>query len=114
MQAATQDDRFAGPQGRQNTEGRRPRGCAAILVICETAFSLLLVAAAGLLLRSFAEILKVDPGFRPEGVLTMRVALPDAVYSKPEQMRGFYDGLAGPGAEASRSAVGGSRFRASA
>jgi predicted permease len=62
-------------------------------VICETAFSLLLIAAAGLLLRSFAEILKVDPGFRPDGVLTMRVALPDAVYSKPEQVRGFYSEL---------------------
>jgi putative ABC transport system permease protein len=64
-----------------------------VLVICETAFSVLLVAAAGLLLRSFAEILRVDPGFRPEGVLTMRVALPDAVYSKPEQIRGFYSEL---------------------
>ena len=59
-------------------------------MICETAFSLLLIAAAGLLLRSFAEILKVDPGFRPDGVLTMRVALPETIYSKPEQVRGFY------------------------
>jgi hypothetical protein len=65
----------------------------ATLVICETALSLLLVAAAGLLLRSFAQILKVDPGFRPDGVLTLRVALPDAVYSKPEQVRGFYNEL---------------------
>ena len=62
-------------------------------MICETAFSLLLIAAAGLLLRSFAEVLKVDPGFRPDGVLTMRVALPDVVYSKPEQVRGFYSEL---------------------
>ena len=62
-------------------------------MICETALSLLLVAAAGLLLRSFAQILKVDPGFRPDGVLTLRVALPDAVYSKPEQVRGFYNEL---------------------
>ena len=62
-------------------------------MICETALSVLLVAGAGLLLRSFAQILKVDPGFRPEGVLTMRVALPDAVYSKPEQVRGFCNEL---------------------
>jgi predicted permease len=66
-----------------------------VLVICETALSLLLIAAAGLLIRSFAEILKVDPGFRPDGVLTMRVALPDAVYSKPAQVRGFYADLLG-------------------
>lgn len=77
----------------RNTEGRRPRRMRTALLIAETAFSVLLVAAAGLLLRSFAEILRVDPGFRPEGVLTMRVALPDAVYSKPEQIRGFYSQL---------------------
>jgi putative ABC transport system permease protein len=77
----------------RNTEGRRPKRLRSALVICETALSLLLVAGAGLLLRSFAQILKVDPGFRPEGVLTLRVALPDAIYSKPEQIRGFYSEL---------------------
>jgi predicted permease len=82
-------------KGGRSTEGRRPKRLRATLVICETAFSLLLVAAAGLLLRSFAQILKVDPGFRPDGVLTLRVALPDAVYSKPEQVRGFYNELIG-------------------
>jgi putative ABC transport system permease protein len=74
----------------RSTEGRRPRRLRAALVICETALSLLLVVGAGLLLRSFARILQVDPGFRPDGVLTLRVALPDALYSKPEQVRGFY------------------------
>ena len=77
----------------KNTEGRRPRRLRTVLVIAETAFSVLLVAAAGLLLRSFAEVLRVDPGFRPEGVLTMRAALPGAIYSKPDQIRGFYSDL---------------------
>jgi putative ABC transport system permease protein len=81
---------FEGLKGGRSTEGKRPKRLRSALVICETALSLLLIAAAGLLIRSFAEILKVDPGFRPDGVLTMRVALPDAVYSKPEQVRGFY------------------------
>jgi predicted permease len=84
---------FEGLKGGRSTEGRRPRRLRGTLVIFETALSLLLVVAAGLLLRSFAQILKVDPGFRPEGVLTMRIALPDAVYGKPEQVRGFYSGL---------------------
>ncbi|MGA8740710.1 MAG: ABC transporter permease, partial [Terracidiphilus sp.] len=84
---------FEGLKGGRSTEGKRPKRLRSALVICETAFSLLLIAAAGLLLRSFAEILKVDPGFRPDGVLTMRIALPDAIYSKPEQVRGFYAGL---------------------
>ncbi|MGC1461507.1 MAG: ABC transporter permease [Terracidiphilus sp.] len=82
-------------KGARSTEGRRPKRLRATLVICETAFSLLLVAAGGLLLRSFAQILKVDPGFRSDGVLTLRVSLPDAVYSKPEQVRGFYNELIG-------------------
>lgn len=77
----------------RNTEGKRPKRLRSVLVICETAFSLLLVAGAGLLIRSFAEILKVDPGFRPDNVLTMRISLPDATYSKPEQIRSFYSSL---------------------
>jgi predicted permease len=92
LQAARREN-FEGLKGGRSTEGRRPKRLRATLVICETALSLLLVAGAGLLLRSFAQILKVDPGFRPEGVLTLRVALPDAVYSKPEQVRGFYSEL---------------------
>lgn len=77
----------------RNTEGKRPKRLRSALVICETALSLLLVAGAGLLIRSFAQILKVDPGFRPDNVLTMRVSLPDATYSKPEQIRAFYSSL---------------------
>ncbi|MGC2300697.1 MAG: ABC transporter permease, partial [Acidobacteriaceae bacterium] len=92
LQAARRQN-FEGLKGGRSTEGRRPKRLRATLVICETALSLLLVAGAGLLLRSFAQILKVDPGFRPDGVLTLRVALPDAVYSKPEQVRGFYSEL---------------------
>jgi len=92
LQAARKES-FDGLKSGKSTEGRRPKRLRAALVLCETAVSMLLIAAAGLLLRSFAQILKVDPGFRPDGVLTMRVALPDAVYSKPEQVRGFYNEL---------------------
>ena len=90
---AGRKESFDGLKSGRSTEGRRPRRLRATLVICETALSLLLVAAAGLLLRSFARILTVDPGFRPDGVLTLRVALPDAIYGKPEQVRGFYQEL---------------------
>jgi putative ABC transport system permease protein len=90
---AARKRRFDGLKSGRSTEGKQPKRLRSILVICETALSLLLVAAAGLLLRSFAQILKVDPGFRPDNVLTLRIALPDAVYSKPEQVRGFYSEL---------------------
>jgi putative ABC transport system permease protein len=85
--------KFDALKSGRNTEGRQPKRLRSALIICETALSLLLVAGAGLLLRSFAQILKVDPGFRPDGVLTLRVALPDAIYSKPEQIRTFYSEL---------------------
>jgi putative ABC transport system permease protein len=85
--------RFDGLKGGRSTEGARPKRLRSVLVVCETALSLLLAVGAGLLLRSFARVLEVDPGFRPSGVLTLRVALPDAVYSKPEQVRGFYQRL---------------------
>jgi predicted permease len=77
----------------RSTEGAQSKRLRRALVIGETALSLVLLAGAGLLIRSFEEVLKVDPGFRPEGVLTMRVALPDAQYSKPQQVRGFYSEL---------------------
>ncbi len=77
-------------RGGPMTPSHRIRGA---LVIGEAALSLLLLAGAGLLLRSFLQILRVDPGFRPEGVLTLQVALPETQYSKPQQVRTFYNDL---------------------
>ncbi len=59
------------------------------LVIAEVAISLTLLVGAGLLIRSFLRLQEVDSGFRPEGVLTMRLSLPDK-YSKAEQTRTFF------------------------
>jgi putative ABC transport system permease protein len=77
----------------RSTGSGQSRRLRRALVMAETALSLLLLAGAGLLMRSFEQILKVDPGFRPDNVLTMRVALPGAQYTKPEQVRNFYHTL---------------------
>ena len=81
-------------------EGGRSSGAGAVrhrllnvLVVGETAVSLVLLAGAGLMLKSFIRILDVNPGFDPEGVLTLRVSLPEEKYSKPEQQRDFYSKL---------------------
>jgi predicted permease len=61
-----------------------------VLVVAELALSLILLNGAGLLLESFLRLQKVDGGFRPDHVLTLRVSLPEARYSKPEQIRAFF------------------------
>jgi putative ABC transport system permease protein len=62
------------------------------LVVAEIAISLFLLICAGLMINSFARLRNVNPGFRPENVLTMLIALPDAKYpdSRPEQKAGFF------------------------
>lgn len=63
---------------------RRP--LAALLVGAEVALALILLTSAGLLLRSYAELRAVDPGFETENVLTLRATLPaDADADDPYQ-----------------------------
>ncbi len=61
--------------GRSAGGGRRNRALG-LLVVGEVALALIVLAGAGLMLRSFANILSVDLGFRPEGLLTFRVEPP--------------------------------------
>jgi predicted permease len=63
-----------------------------LLMGWEIALSVLLLVSATLLLRGFAALLSVDPGFRPEGVVTFRVAAPVSV-SDSMRFRAFYDPL---------------------
>jgi putative ABC transport system permease protein len=60
------------------------------LVAAEIAMSMLLLAGAGLLLRSFLRLQRVDPGFRPEHVLSLQLTAPYSKYPKPEQIAGFF------------------------
>jgi putative ABC transport system permease protein len=63
------------------------------LVVIEIALSLTLLAGAGLLIRSFLRLQDVDAGFRPEGVLTLRLALPEQKYATAHQSITFYRNL---------------------
>jgi predicted permease len=63
------------------------------LVVAELALAVVLLLAAGLLVRSFNKLLTVDLGFDRENVLTARINLPRSKYSQPAQMQAFYDNL---------------------
>jgi putative ABC transport system permease protein len=81
-----------GESGRHSGGPSRQRFSGA-LVVAETALALMLLAAAGLLLRSFAAVRSVDPGYDPSHLTAMRVALPAARYGAPEQASAFYTEL---------------------
>jgi putative ABC transport system permease protein len=74
--------------------GAHPHRAAArqFLVAGEVALCLVLLVCAGLMLRSFLRVLHVDPGFRTEQLLTMRVTLPRSYQTVAAVMR-FYSQL---------------------
>jgi putative ABC transport system permease protein len=95
--------------GRSGTPGNTANRMRRVLVVAEVAFSVILLAGAGLLIRSFMRVLGVDTGFHADKVLTMRIALPQERYSKPEQVREFYSEIVRrvqrlPGVEAAGAA----------
>jgi predicted permease len=85
--------------GRGTDSSRGGRRLRAVLVTSEIALALVLLVGSGLLLRSFAKVLEVQPGFDPANLLTMRVSLPSAIYGNPKQLPMFsktlLDGISG-------------------
>ena len=73
--------------GRGSTSGRKRFQLHGSLVIAETAVSLLLLVGAGLLLRSFERVISIDPGFKPEGLLTFSVAAPDKHFTNEQEIQ---------------------------
>ena len=63
------------------------------LVVSELALAVVLLLAAGLLVRSFNKLLAIDLGFNRENVLTTRISLPRSVYREGAQTQAFYDNL---------------------
>jgi putative ABC transport system permease protein len=71
------------PHGRATTRLRNG------LVVAEVALTLLLLSGAGLMIRSFAQLRNVDPGFDPRRLTTVKIALPETLYPHVEQRQAF-------------------------
>ena len=79
--------------GRSSTGSTRQLRMRNVLVVGETGLACVLLIAAGLILHSFVNLLKMDPGFRPQNVLTAGLSLPGEQYKTPQQVQHFYDQL---------------------
>ena len=81
-------------EGGRSGTGARRRNLRSVLVVSEMALAVVLLVGAGLFLRALARLERVSAGFRPEGVLTAKLTLPEAQYNSPEKQAAFIDGVA--------------------
>jgi predicted permease len=78
-------------EGRRGaTAGRQRLAARNVLVTSQVALALVLLVGSGLMVRSFARLSGVDPGFDPRGILTLRVSLPAARYADAAAVNRFY------------------------
>jgi predicted permease len=77
--------KYAGPRiahelrggGRTATHGRERHRARSVLVVAQVALALVLLVGSGLMIRTFQELRRVDPGFDPRDVLSLRIAIPE-------------------------------------
>lgn len=76
--------------GRDAATGGGGKRLRSLLVMSEVAISLVLLIGAGLLINSFLRLRNVDPGFRADNLLTMKIVLPEPKYAEFERRSAFY------------------------
>jgi predicted permease len=75
---------------RGSTSGRERQRVRSTFVVVQVALALVLLVGSGLLARSFQRMRAVDPGFKPDNVLTLRLSLPEATYRTAPEIARFY------------------------
>jgi len=76
--------------GGKSPGGSITRRARSLLIVTEVALALLLLAGAGLMVKSFVRLQQVNPGFNPENVLTFDIRLPGSKYAENRQVADFY------------------------
>jgi putative ABC transport system permease protein len=79
--------------GRDAARGSSGKRLRSLLVTAEVAISLVLLIGAGLLINSFLRLRNVDPGFRVDNLLTMKIVLSEPKYREAERRSAFYKEL---------------------
>jgi putative ABC transport system permease protein len=79
--------------GTQSTMGVMRGKLRSVLIVAQVAVSFLLLIGAGLTVRSLINLQRVDPGFRPDRVLTIQLSLDFSRYTTNEKVLDFFDSL---------------------
>jgi putative ABC transport system permease protein len=74
-------------EGSKSSGGQRRHHTRSLLVAAEIALALMLMIGAGLMLKSFQRLQQVDPGFKPDNLLTLRVDVPNQKYQGEQRAR---------------------------
>ena len=75
--------------GRSASESRSGRLFRNLLTVCETALAMVLLLGAGLLFRSFLRARRIEPGFKPQNILSLSVDLTLSKYPTPTEQSKF-------------------------
>lgn len=77
-------------EGGPATVGGHRQRLRSLLVVAEVTLAVVLVIGAALMVKSLAALGRIDLGFKPERMLTMRVSVPAARYDSPEKVVNFF------------------------
>jgi len=93
IQASKTDVQKALKEGGSAGGGLERNWLRSLLVVLEVTAALVLLVGAGLLIRSFMRLQDTESGLRPDNVLTLSLALPQAKYDTPQKVNSFYQQL---------------------
>jgi predicted permease len=93
MFAANADIQNTLREGARSGESRNRRRARSFLAVAEISLAMVLLVTAGLLLRSFARLTSVSPGFDAQHLVKADISLPQFQYSTPQQWAAFSEGL---------------------